>query len=65
VTGSHGDLVGDDPKMVLRVDGFAAAFNDAGIGIDRAGLGWLAPLDARGIAVITVAAATARIGEAS
>ncbi|SDR55022.1 hypothetical protein SAMN05444161_5824 [Rhizobiales bacterium GAS191] len=64
VTGSHGGLVGGDHKMALRVDGFAAAFNDAGIGIDRAGLGRLAPLDARGIAAITVAAATARIGEA-
>ena len=41
-----------------------ALFNDAGIGIDLGGLGWLAPLGARGIAVITVAAATARIGEA-
>jgi hypothetical protein len=65
VTGSHGGLVGGDPKMALRVEGFAAAFNDAGIGIDRAGLGRLAPLEARGIAAITVVAATARIGEAA
>ncbi|MFI5012996.1 MAG: hypothetical protein ACHQAY_11690 [Hyphomicrobiales bacterium] len=64
VTGSHGGLVGGDPKMALRVDGFAAAFNDAGIGIDRAGLGRFAPLDERGIAAITVDAMTARIGEA-
>jgi hypothetical protein len=64
VTGSHGGLVGGDPKMALRAEGFAAAFNDAGIGVDRAGLGRLAPLDARGIAAITVSAMTARIGEA-
>jgi hypothetical protein len=64
VTGSHGGLVGGDPAMALRADGFAAAFNDAGIGIDRAGLGRLVPLDRRGIAAITVAAMTARIGEA-
>lgn len=64
VTGSHGGLVGGDPAMALRADGFAAAFNDAGIGIEQAGLGRLAPLDGRGIAAITVAAATARIGEA-
>jgi hypothetical protein len=64
VTGSHGGLVGGDPKMALRVDGFAAAYNDAGIGIDRAGLGRLPALDARGIAAITVDARTARIGEA-
>jgi hypothetical protein len=64
VTGSHGGLVGGEPGMALRADGYAAAFNDAGIGIDEAGLGRLAPLDARGIAAITVAAMSARIGEA-
>jgi hypothetical protein len=64
VTGSHGGLVGGDPAMALRADGFGAAFNDAGIGIERAGLGRLAALDARGIAAITVSAASARIGEA-
>lgn len=65
VTGSHGGLVGGDQRMALRAEGFAAAFNDAGIGVGQAGLGRLAPLDARGIAAITVAAATARIGEAA
>ncbi len=64
VTGSHGGLVGGDKKMALRTDAYAAAFNDAGIGIDRAGLGRLAPLDERGIAAITVDCMTARIGEA-
>ncbi|HEY0421107.1 MAG TPA: hypothetical protein VGC80_16450, partial [Acetobacteraceae bacterium] len=64
VTGSHGGLVGGDPAMALRTAGFAAAFNDAGIGIDAAGLGRLAALDARSIAALTVAAGSARIGEA-
>lgn len=64
VTGSHGGLVGGDKAMALRVAGFAAAFNDAGIGIENAGLGRLAPLDERGIAAITVDTMTARIGEA-
>jgi hypothetical protein len=64
VTGSHGGLVGGDPKMALRADGFAAAYHDAGIGIEQAGLGRLPALEARGIAAITVAAASARIGDA-
>ena len=64
VTGSHGGLVGGVPAMALRVDGFAGVFNDAGIGIDEAGLGRLPVLDMRGIAGLTVAAASARIGEA-
>lgn len=64
ITGSHGGLVGGDPATALRVDCFAAAFNDAGIGIDEAGVGRLIPLNALGIAAFTVAAGTARIGEA-
>jgi len=64
VTGSHGGLVGGVPAMALRVDGFAGVFNDAGIGIDEAGIGRLPALDVRGIAGLTVAAASARIGEA-
>jgi hypothetical protein len=64
VTGSHGGLVGGDPAMALRTEGFAAAFNDAGIGIEEAGVGRLPALDARGIAAFAVAAASARIGEA-
>jgi hypothetical protein len=63
VTGSHGGLVGGDPAMALRTDGFAAVFNDAGIGIEEAGIGRLAALERRGIAAFTVAAASARIGE--
>jgi hypothetical protein len=64
VTGSHGGLVGGDPGMALRTDAFAAVFNDAGIGIEEAGLGRLSALDRRGIAAFTVSAASARVGEA-
>ncbi|MEX2628449.1 MAG: hypothetical protein WD341_00820 [Tistlia sp.] len=64
VTGSHGGLVGGDPAMALRTEGFAAVYNDAGIGIEQAGIQRLPALERRGIAAFTVAAATARIGEA-
>jgi hypothetical protein len=65
VTGSHGGLVGGDSAMALQVDAFAAVFNDAGVGIDSAGIARLDPLDARGIAAAAVHAASARIGEAA
>ncbi|MFC6214407.1 hypothetical protein, partial [Fodinicurvata halophila] len=64
VTGSHGGLVGGEPAKALQVDGFAGVFNDAGIGMEEAGLGRLPALDQRGIAAFTVAAESARIGEA-
>lgn len=64
VTGSHGGLVGANPAYALRVDGFAAVFNDAGIGIDEAGIARLPALQERGIAAFTVAAESARIGDA-
>jgi len=64
ITGSHGGLIGGDPKKALRVDGFAAVFNDAGIGKDDAGTTRLPALDDRGIAAFTVAASSARIGDA-
>ncbi len=64
VTGSHGGLVGGEPAMALRADAFAAVFNDAGIGIDRAGLGRLAALDRRGMAALAAACGSCRIGDA-
>ena len=64
VTGSHGGLVGGDPALALCIDGYAAVFNDAGIGIDEAGLARLPALERRGIPAFTVAASSARIGEA-
>jgi hypothetical protein len=64
VTGSHGGLVGGAIAAALRVDAFAAVFNDAGIGLEDAGGARIAALDARAIAAFTVAAHSARIGEA-
>jgi uncharacterized protein YunC (DUF1805 family) len=64
VTGSHGGLLGGRPDTALKYDVLAALFNDAGIGIDEAGVTRLPALDTRGIAAGTVAAASARIGDA-
>jgi len=64
VTGSHGALLAGKPETAIRVDALAAIYNDAGIGIDKAGISRLPALDARGIAGATVAAASARIGDA-
>lgn len=64
VTGSHGGLIGGDPKKALRADAFAAIFNDAGIGKDEAGTTRLPALDQRGIAAFTVSASSACIGDA-
>ena len=64
VTGSHGGLIGGDPKKALQAEGFAAVFNDAGIGKDDAGIARLPALDDRGIAAFAVAASSARIGDA-
>jgi hypothetical protein len=64
VTGSHGGLVGGDPAKAIQVAAHAAVFNDAGGGMEGAGTARLEALDDRGIAGFTVAAASARIGEA-
>ena len=64
VTGSHGGLLGGRPETALKTDALAALFNDAGIGIDEAGVTRLPALDGRGIAAGTVAATSARIGDA-
>ena len=65
VTASHGALVGGNARMALQVDAFAAVFNDAGVGIEDAGISRLPALDERGIAGLTVSAASARIGDAA
>lgn len=65
VTASHGALVGGNPAMALQVDGFAGVFHDAGVGIEGVGITRLPALDSRGIAGLTVSAASARIGDAA
>jgi hypothetical protein len=64
VTGSHGGLLGGRPETALKYDVRAAFYNDAGIGIDEAGVSRLPALDDRGIPAATVSAASACIGDA-
>ena len=64
VTGSHGGLLGGKPETAIKYDVLGALFNDAGIGKDEAGVSRLPALAARGIAAATVAATSARIGDA-
>lgn len=64
VTGSHAALFRGRPDNVINVAVFAAFFNDAGIGLDNAGIARLADLDTRGIIAGTVSAQSAEIGSA-
>lgn len=60
VTGSHGAIFGGDPANALKADAALALFNDAG----GAATSRLPALQARGVAAATVAAMSARIGDA-
>ena len=64
VTGSHGSFLGSDPRTALKVNAFAALYNDACEDPRHAAISRLPALDDRGIAAATVAATTARIGDA-
>lgn len=64
ICGSHGEALGGQPETALRVDAVGAVFNDAGIGIDNAGISRLPALDGRNIPAATVSAKSARIGDA-
>jgi hypothetical protein len=63
ITGSHGGLVGDDPASAGRADAALLAFNDAGVGLQEAGLSRLPALQTRRIPGVCVDCTTARIGE--
>jgi hypothetical protein len=63
LTGSHGGLLGGRAATAVKYDVFAAIYNDAGFGIDDAGISRLPALDARGIAGACVSAFSARIGD--
>jgi len=63
ITGSHGGLIGGKREKAFNVQALVAVFNDAGVGVDHAGIGRLDPLDERGIAAVTVAHTSARIGD--
>jgi len=54
----------DISPQVPQVDAFAAFYNDAGIGIENAGITRLPVLTARGIVAACVSAGSARIGDA-
>jgi hypothetical protein len=63
LTGSHGGLLGGRVATAVKYDVFAAIYNDAGFGIDNAGISRLPALEARGIAGACVSAFSARIGD--
>jgi hypothetical protein len=63
LTGSHGGLLGGRAASAAKAPVRAIVYNDAGIGIDDAGIGRLAALDERDIVAATVSAASARIGD--
>ena len=60
LTGSHGGLVGDLPAVKHPV--LAAFYNDAGVGLDNAGISRLDWLEEHGLIGATVSADSARIG---
>lgn len=62
VSGSHGGISAG--RFALQAGVRLAVFNDAGVGLDDAGIAGLALLQDAGIAGCTVAHHSARIGEA-
>lgn len=65
ITGSHGALIGGDPARALKAAARIGVFNDAGMGPGEIGASRLPALAAQGIAAVTVAARSARIGDAA
>jgi hypothetical protein len=63
VSGSHGGVSAGRFAIEARVA--LAVFNDAGVGLDEAGIAALPLLQTHGIAACTVAHTSARIGEAA
>lgn len=64
ITGSHGGRLAGRPGYGLAVQARGAVFNDAGVGIDMAGVQRLEILDRNSTPAVTVDAMTARIGDA-
>jgi hypothetical protein len=64
ITGSHGGLIGNNPKLAINQPAFAAFYNDAGLGIDDCGISRLPVLDLQGIAGVAIDCMTCRIGSA-
>ena len=63
VSGSHGGISSAQYALVARP--LLSVFNDAGVGLDAAGLAALPFLQGHGLAACTVAHTSARIGEAA
>jgi hypothetical protein len=63
IAGSHGGVLGGRPETAIKIDAFAAFYNDAGVGKDMAGISRLPALEARGIIGGAVSAQSARIGD--
>ncbi len=63
VTGSHGGLLGNRPETAVKAPVLAALYNDAGFGVEDAGISRLPALQARGIAGGCVSCFSARIGD--
>ncbi len=64
ITGSHGGRLAARPGYGLAVHARGAVFNDAGVGIDMAGVQRLSILDQNSTPAVTVDTMTARIGDA-
>lgn len=63
LSGSHGGVVCGQRALAIRVPAAAALYNDAGVGMDEAGISRLPVLDEMGVAAATVSAGSARIGD--
>lgn len=64
ITASHGARLAGERTSYIAADVAAAAFNDAGVGRDDAGISRLPVLAERSIPAVTVRADSARIGDA-
>ena len=64
ITGSHGGSLAGRPGYGLAVQARGGVFNDAGVGIDMAGVQRLEILDQNSTPAVTVDTMTARIGDA-
>jgi hypothetical protein len=63
VTGSHAGLPENALGRAVPVTPALLVLNDAGLGIEEAGVRALSPLARRGVAAVAVAASSARIGD--
>ncbi|WP_439590663.1 hypothetical protein [Hydrogenophaga sp.] len=63
LSGSHGGL--SSARYALAVRPLLSVFNDAGIGLDDAGIAGLALLQSHGLAACAVSHTSARIGQAA